>query len=254
MAQHVGLLTDFGTKAGYVASMKGAILSTCASCTIVDLSHEIAPHNVMEAALFLENCCGYFPRGFIFLAVVDPGVGTGRGLLCLRTRKGGQVFVAPDNGLLHPVMEARGVDLLVSLENRKYWRDVPSRTFHGRDIMAPVAAHVAAGVEVSDLGPARDPASAVRLEMPPPARVDGGDAASGAVLYSDQFGNVVTNLGREHLEALGVHEGEVLGLAFQGDGGATTCTIAAPLEHTYAGVGRGELLCLLNSEGRFEVA
>jgi S-adenosylmethionine hydrolase len=171
MLQHVGLLTDFGTKAGYVASMKGVILSICDSCSIVDLSHEISPQNVMEAALFLENCCGYFPRGFIFLAIVDPGVGTARKMLCFRTRSRGQVFIAPDNGLLGLIMRAHDVDMLVSLENKRYWRETTSWTFHGRDIMGPVAAHVAAGTSIADLGPSMDPGNAVRLTMPPSSEV-----------------------------------------------------------------------------------
>ncbi len=254
MLRHVGLLTDFGTKAGYVASMKGVILSICDSCSIVDLSHEIAPHNVVEAALFLENCCGYFPRGFIFLAVVDPGVGTGRKLLCLRTRSKGQVFIAPDNGLLGIVMGSQGVDLLVSLENNRYWREATSRTFHGRDIMGPVAAHVAAGADIADLGPAMDPHSALKLVMPSPSQMNDDGAINGAMLYSDQFGNVVTNVQEEHLKKIHVMPDDALEVGFPGSGRASVSPISVPFKHTYADVGQGEFLCLINSENRFEIA
>ncbi len=254
MLQHVGLLTDFGTRASYVSSMKGAILSICESCSIIDLSHEIAPQNVMEAALFLENCCTFFPRGFIFLAVVDPGVGTSRKMLCLRTRSRGQVFIAPDNGLLDLVMAAQGVDLLVSLENRRFWRESTSCTFHGRDIMGPVAAHVAAGAEIADLGTTMDPANTVKLAMPPPGRVSADGTITGAVLYADQFGNVVTNVQEEHLGIARVLLGEVLEIRFSGEDKAGHPPVRAPYNRTYADVGQGGLLCLLNSEKRFEIA
>ncbi len=254
MLQHVGLLTDFGTRAGYVSSMKGVILSICDSCSIVDLSHEIAPQNVMEAALFLENCCGYFPRGFIFLAVVDPGVGTARKMLCARTRLHGQVFIAPDNGLLGPVMKAQGVELLVSLENKRYWRKAQSWTFHGRDIMAPVAAHVAAGASIADLGPAMDPGSAEKLAMPPPVRASEDGFITGAVLYADQFGNVVTNVQEEHLATARMMPDDVLEIRLAGSGNATCPPTRAPFKRTYADVDPGEFLCLVNSENRFEIA
>ncbi|MEX2682998.1 MAG: S-adenosyl-l-methionine hydroxide adenosyltransferase family protein [Candidatus Sigynarchaeota archaeon] len=254
MPQYIGLLTDFGTRAGYVASMKGVILSICSSCHIVDLSHEITPQNVMEAALFLENCSGYFPRGFIFLAVVDPGVGTNRKMLCLRTRSKGQVFIAPDNGLLDLVMNAQGVDLLVSLVNKRYWLDATSQTFHGRDIMSPVAAHVAAGVDIADLGPAMDPSSAAKLAMPPPSRVCEDGTITGAVLYLDMFGNVITNVREEQLKAISAKVGDVLDVTFQGLHDPEHTTITVPLKRTYADVGRMEFLCLVNSEGRFEIA
>ncbi len=100
MKARIGLLTDFGTKAGYVASVKGTILSICDDCTIIDLSHDISPQNVMEAAYFLDNCALFFPSNFIFLVVVDPGVGTDRKMLCVKTRKKEQIFIAPDNGVL----------------------------------------------------------------------------------------------------------------------------------------------------------
>lgn len=254
MASLIGLLTDFGTRASYVSSMKGAILSICDACTIVDLSHDISPHDIMEAALFLENCCEYFPRGFIFLAVVDPGVGTSRRMLCLRTRSRAQVFIAPDNGLLDPVMQAQGVDLLVSLENHRYWRVARSDTFHGRDIMGPVAAHVAAGIDIAALGPAIDPSTTVKLAMPPQSRVAEDGTITGAVLYIDQFGNVITNVRKEQLVKAGVRQDDMLEIRFHANGKGTRPGIQAPLKHTYAEVGSGEYLCLINSENRFEIA
>jgi len=109
MRKQIGILTDFGSKDGYVASMKGVIASTCDDCTIIDLSHDMTPQDITGAALFLESCCGYFPEGFIFLVVVDPGVGTARRILCLQTEQKGQLFIAPDNGVLDLVVKQQGV-------------------------------------------------------------------------------------------------------------------------------------------------
>jgi S-adenosylmethionine hydrolase len=254
MRPHVGLLTDFGTRAGYVASMKGVMLSIYNDCTIVDLSHDITPQSIIEAALFLENCCEYFPDGFVFLAVVDPGVGTTRKMLCLRTSTRQQIFIAPDNGLLDLVMKAQGVSQLVSIENRLYWRGVPSWTFHGRDIMGPVAAHVAAGVDIGNLGPPMDPNKAVRLVLPSPVLVSKDGSIAGAVLYTDHFGNMVTNIRTSDVEKAGIVTGDVLEIHLSTRTDLQRPAISAPLKHTYAEVGMGEFLCLINSENRFELA
>src|SRR5262249_26891406 len=154
---------------------------------LVDLSHQIAPQDVRHAAYFLAAAVPYFPRGTIHVVVVDPGVGSDRALLCVEVD--GQRLLAPDNGcwtLLPAADPARGV----RLAEPRYWRPVVSATFHGRDILAPVAGHLSLGVEPSALGPVTE--QWVRLERRPPIRRP--DSLSGEVEFVDHFGNLITNL------------------------------------------------------------
>jgi S-adenosylmethionine hydrolase len=144
--------------------------------------------------------------------------------------------------------------VLVSLENKRYWRETTSRTFHGRDIMGPVAAHVAAGASIADLGPAMDPSSAVKLVLPAASHVNDAGIITGAVLYVDQFGNVVTNVQQDHLTSAGVQLDDVLEIRFPSWSKGIHVPIRAPFKRTYADVGQGEYICLLNSENRFEIA
>nr|MDO8115192.1 SAM-dependent chlorinase/fluorinase [Candidatus Sigynarchaeota archaeon] len=249
----IGLITDFGTRAGYVASLKGVILSIHSDCTIVDLSHDISPQNIVEAALFLDNCTLYFPEGFIFLTVVDPGVGTSRKMLCMETKQKRQVFIAPDNGVLSLVAQSQGVAKLVTLENKKYWRETTSWTFHGRDIMAPVAAHVAAGTPIEKIGPTIDPGQMIKLSLPRESYVHDDGTIAGYILYADQFGNVITNVLEEELSKAGITLNDTLGITLV-SGKKVLKAISAPFKKFYAEVKAGEFLCLLNSENRFEIA
>ena len=144
MGNVITLTTDFGTRDGYVAAMKGVILGIAPMANLVDVSHEVAPQDVAGGAYLLAAVCRFFPRGTVHLVVIDPGVGTTR--RGLAARAGGHLFVAPDNGVLAPVLEASADVEIVSLTNAAYWLDEVSPTFHGRDLFAPVAAHLAAGV------------------------------------------------------------------------------------------------------------
>ena len=210
----VTLLTDFGTADGYPAAMKGVILSLNPSVTLVDITHTIPPQDVRSAAFVLHTVHRYFPPGAVHLAVVDPGVGTGRSAVVLDT--GNSFFVAPDNGLLSFVLaEHRGpavsgiamvdADGTVSVEipdgwravriaEPVYWLSSPSNTFHGRDILAPVAAHLSMGVPVDRFGPAL---STLRAFEIPVARKLPGGGSEGSVLHVDRFGNLITSIRTE---------------------------------------------------------
>ena len=253
MQKQIGLLTDFGTKDGYLASMIGAIASICNDCSIMDLSHDIAPQNVTEAALFLDNCCEYFPEGFIFLVVIDPGVGTSRRMLCLQTEQKQQFFIAPDNGVLDLVVKKQQVKMVVSIENQQYWRETTSRTFHGRDIMGPVAAHLASGTSILDFGPLIDPSTMTRLDVPRESYIHTDGVITGAVLAIDNFGNIITNISTDLLNEAGIEADDILHVSFV-KGKKILDHLLIPYKNVYADVDAGEFLCLLNSENRLEIA
>jgi hypothetical protein len=184
----ITLLTDFGTADHYVAAMKGVILGICPDAQLIDISHEVAPYAISEAAYTLSQAWTYFPEGAVHLVVVDPGVGSSRRGLCVRAA--GHRFVAPDNGVLSMVYEAVPDHEAREITAARYFRQPVSRTFHGRDIFGPVAAHLASGVPDSAIGePIHD---ALRCGFAKPART-GHRTWVGAVLKVDRFGNVITN-------------------------------------------------------------
>ena len=194
----ITLTTDFGLKDGNVGVMKGVIWGIAPQAQIVDLSHLISPQNIPEAALILARCAPYFPDGTIHVVVVDPGVGTERRPMAARL--GGQYFVGPDNGALTLWLERLENEALptrfVHLDRPGYWLPEVSHVFHGRDIFAPVAAHLSTGVLIEALGsPFSDP---VRLELPRPERLE--DGWRGQVIHVDHFGNLSTNIRIEHLQ------------------------------------------------------
>jgi len=190
----ITLLTDFGSKSHYVAVMKGVMLSLNPAVQFVDITHEVPPQDVCRGAWLLAEAAPYFPAGTIHLAVVDPGVGTERA--CTAAKLGDQYFVAPDNGLLGLVMRRLPWIEAVRLDRPGFRRSVVSNTFHGRDIMAPVAAHLSLGVPLDEFGP--------RLEalqpLPFPEVERGEDYVEGCVVWVDDFGNLVTNVRREDLQ------------------------------------------------------
>lgn len=195
LAVIVTLTTDFGLRDPFVGIVKGVILGICPRVRFVDLTHDVAPHDVLEAALALESSIRFFPQSTVHLAVVDPGVGTARRALALRAR--GQYFVGPDNGIFTSVLQADEW-AAVSLEAAAYRLPVVSRTFHGRDIFAPAAAHLAAGVALARLGPpVADP---VRLPWPGCRKI--GGQLVGEVIGHDRFGNLLTSIGAEDVRGL----------------------------------------------------
>ncbi len=193
----VTLTTDFGLKDGNVGVMKGVIWGIAHQAQIADLSHNISPQNVAEAALILLRSTPYFPPGSVHVVVVDPGVGTERRPIAARL--GEQLYVAPDNGVLTLLLERAETDgqivRFVHLDQPQYWRAEISHVFHGRDIFAPAGGHLAAGVALEALGsPIDDP---VRLALPRPQRTS--NVWRGEVIHIDHFGNVSSNIRVENL-------------------------------------------------------
>ncbi len=182
------LTSDFGRDGPYVAAMKGVVLGLAPDVAIVDVSHAIAPQNVLEGAFVLAGLADVFPPGTVHLAVVDPGVGTDRRLVAVSVAE--QWFVAPDNGLLGGVVLGREVAGIWEITNPALWRSRISSTFHGRDILAPTAAHLLLGRSPDDLGPKRH--RLVTLTNFQPRHDEHG--LVGEVIYKDAFGNLVTNV------------------------------------------------------------
>ena len=235
----IALLSDFGSRDHYVGSMKGVLLGICPDVTLVDITHEIAPHDVLDGALELAAAYRYFPIGTIFLAVVDPGVGSVRRGIAADT--GDYRFVCPDNGLLTVVARDTPPKKVVELTERRYARPTVSRTFEGRDRFAPAAAWLAKGIQLAALG--RNVASVQHLEIPQPAIED--EAMRGAVLRVDRFGNLVTNLDRKAVERFARDAGVQIVA-----GGATVGRIVA----TYAEIQPGEVCALFGSTDHLELA
>jgi S-adenosylmethionine hydrolase len=241
----VALLTDFGTQDHYVGAMKGAILTVCPEAALVDLAHEIPAHDVSAGALSLASAWRDFPAHTVFVAVVDPGVGSSRRALALDA--GGYRFVGPDNGILSIVMdEAEGPQALHEITNVSLLRDRVSATFHARDVFGPVAGHLARGMAVGQVGPAVvDP---VRLPQPELRQVGPGEWQA-AIVHVDRFGNLITNLRGRDLEAILAsveHDFRDVVVVVEGE--------ILPLARTYADVPEGEGCALMGSSGRLEVA
>ncbi len=197
----ISFLTDFGLEDDFVGVCHGVIARIAPEARVIDLTHGIRPQAVLEGALVLANAVPYLPEG-VHLAVVDPEVGGDRRPVALRGSDG-RLYVGPDNGLLLPAIDRLGgIEAAHELAERGYWLERVSRTFHGRDIFAPVAAHLAAGVAIDELGPAVDPATLVRLEIPEPRVAEG--RIGGTCIAVDRFGNVQLNVRAGDLERAGI--------------------------------------------------
>jgi S-adenosylmethionine hydrolase len=189
--------SDFGTADYYVGAVKGAILNVAPRARIVDLSHEVTPHDPQDGAFLLLGAYALFPEGTIHLIVVDPGVGSSRRGLAVSTHR--HTFIAPDNGVLGLILEREDVRLVVSLEEQRSFRDEVSPTFHGRDVFGPVAGLIASGTSVRSLGPQID--DPVPLSLPS-VFAAGERELQGAVLHIDHFGNIITNVTPAAISAL----------------------------------------------------
>ena len=231
----ISLLTDFGVTDPYVGVMKGVILGINPEAKLVDVTHDVPPQDVLAGALLLHSSYRHFPEGTVHLVVVDPGVGSERRLLAARTKRG--AFVGPDNGVLTLALEDEEDVQVVEVGNRALFREPVSDTFHGRDILAPVAAHLSLGFPLQEVGPAA--LDLTLIEFPRPARGEG--EARGEVIYVDHFGNAVTNLttrdaGPGKLE---VRVGE---------------RVIGGISRSYAARPPGELLAVVGSMGFIELA
>ncbi len=245
MTHFITLTTDFGTRDAYVGTMKGVILNIAPHVTIVDITHQVAPQNIRQGAFLFASAAQYFPPDVIHVVVVDPGVGSSRRPIAIRV--GDTVFVAPDNGVLTLAVQAclaalpDSPVLAIHLDRPEYWLPHVSKTFHGRDVFAPIAAHLARGIPFESLGsPIED---WIRLAVPAPIyREDGSILAH--VQDIDGFGNIVI---------------DVVDVALQRvDRSQATVTLAGHTLHgirqAYADVADGEPLALVGSSGHLEVA
>jgi S-adenosylmethionine hydrolase len=200
----ITFLSDFGHQDDFVGTCHGVIKRIAPEVQIIDITHGIPPQHVLQGALVLCNTLPYMPEG-VHLAVIDPGVGGQRRPLALRSGDG-RYLVGPDNGLLLPAADRLGgVEVAHELANPAFALDSVSRTFHGRDLFSPAAAHLALGVELEQLGPPVDPQALVRIEVPKPEV--GHNRIRATILYVDHFGNIQLNLSREHLEEADVLPG-----------------------------------------------
>jgi S-adenosylmethionine hydrolase len=235
----VTLVTDFGQSDPYVGILKGVLLGRCAEARVVDLTHLIPPQDVRAAAWTLAHSWRWFPTGTVHLAVVDPGVGSARRILLAEAQ--GHAFLAPDNGLLGPVLPAGARVFALDVDSVSL--DKVGHTFHGRDIFAPAAAALISGRAPAEMGAATD--EWVRLDFPAPRQTTDGSWET-EVLVVDRFGNLVTGLRHEHLIQDGDQDQETWTLEAAGR--------EAPLRRTYAEAEEGGLLALENSFGYLELA
>ena len=237
----VAFLTDFGVRDHYAGTMKGVVLGICPETTLVDISHDVPPHDVLSAALELAASYKYFPAGTVFLVVVDPGVGSARRPLAAEA--GDYRFVAPDNGVLSAVFKEAPPRRVVELTERRFSRPTVSRTFEGRDWFAPAAAWLAKGTDVRALG--RTLTDYLRLTIPDPIVTE--REVRGEVLRVDRFGNLITNIDRRSFERLG-RTGEVTLEIRAGD------HRIGRIVSTYAEISAGEVCSLFGSTEHLEVA
>ena len=235
----IALLTDFGLRDHYVGTMKGVALGICPDATLVDITHDVPAHDVLAAALQLAASYKYFPAGTIFVAVVDPGVGSSR--RGIAAEAGDYRFVAPDNGVLTAVFKAEPPRKIVELTERRYARPTVSRTFEGRDRFAPAAAWLAKGTQLSALG--RPISNPHLLDIPVPAV--SGELLAGVVLSIDRFGNLVTNIDRRTFDAFARSQPIRI---VAGD------RPVARLVSTYAEIAQGEVCALFGSSDHLELA
>lgn len=231
----ITLLTDFGLRDGYVAAMKGVMLQRCPTVHFVDISHNVAPQAIAEAAFILDSTFDFFPAKTVHTVVVDPGVGTDRAMLAVGVAH--QLVLAPDNGVLSLLLNRYPEALIHQLSNTALFAEQVSATFHGRDIFAPVAAFLANGGPLESVGPRVHRHKGLSMQ----AALVESDHLTGRVIYVDGFGNAVTNIEARALPERVAHV-EIAGgrqLNFY---------------HTYSDVPAGEPLALLGSHGRLEIA
>ena len=233
----IALVTDFGLRDHYAGAMKGVAITICPDVTFVDISHDIPPHDVFAGALEIAAAYRYFPKGTIFLVVVDPGVGSARRGIAADT--GDYRFVAPDNGVLTLVFDETPPKRTVELTDRRYARPTISRTFEGRDRFAPAAGWLAKGLLLTALGRPAGPLA--RIDIPVPSVASG--AVAGEVVRVDRFGNLITNISHSWIERLGAGASvEIAGRQIP------------RIVGTYADGAAGDVCALIGSSDHLEIA
>jgi S-adenosylmethionine hydrolase len=232
-------LSDFGVRDGAVAACKGVMWEIAPTVRVVDLTHDVPPYDIETAGEVLEQALPFYPEGTVAVAVVDPGVGSERKAIAILTKRG-HLLVGPDNGLFTLVMQTEGVERAVELRETRYFRGgQTSFTFHGRDLFAPVAAHLAAGTPLDSLGP---PIVPMRLDVRPARIADG--QIEGTVRYiEDPYGNVVTDIPAALLDSLPARVGDSLEVKIG------SRALRLPWRNTFSDVPRGQALALVHSRG-----
>lgn len=234
--KHITLLTDFGNKDPYVSEIKGVLFSALPNIEVVDLSHEIQPQNIMEGALFLERIWNYWQVPSIHLAIIDPGVGTDRRILLIRDNQ--KFLICPDNGLSTFIIKQRHTEVRC-LKHYESYKKSTSNTFHGRDIMAPIAIQLVKGSNWEECGPIID--DVILLCVPPITKQ--GNYVYGEVIHIDRFGNAITNIKKEEMQNITPVYAKLKGKFYK-----------IPFCVSYGNVGAGKPLCLYGSSNRLEIA
>ncbi len=239
MERIITITTDFGIKDPYVGAMKGAILTINPGAEVVDISHLVSPQNILEGAMILEQAYSYFPKSTIHIGVIDPGVGGARRPILIETER--YLFIGPDNGLFTPILTKEEIIGTIHITNKKYFHRGVSSTFHGRDVFAPVAAHLSLGEEPGSFGERID--DPLLLDIPEPALKEG--TIEGEVILVDSFGNLITNIDAGDIPRLPVE-------------GTIEVTIKEARIHglskTYGTGTKGRPIALIGSTNRLEIA
>ena len=245
MSGLITLTTDFGLADEYVGVMKGVIFGLAPATQIIDLSHGIEPQNIVQAACVIENGSRYFPENTVHIVVVDPGVGGPRKLVLVGARN--QLFLAPDNGVLSLLLAPDEFQFAHAITNEDLYRKPVSRTFHGRDILAPVAVHLATGIPVEKVGPRVERKELKLIDLAPCLSED-GKVITGKVIQIDRFGNLLTNIDRQIAQQIGTDNPDV----------EVTVTIGNRrinrIATCYENVPPGEVLALFGSRNSLEIA
>ena len=239
MKATIALLSDFGTEDHFAGVINGVIKNINPQADIIDLCHHIAPYDILEGALLLKSSYRYFPKKTIFLTVVDPGVGTQRKPIIMKTKD--YTFVGPDNGILSFVVAQNTRTKFYQIINERYFLMPISNTFHGRDIFAPVAAYISRGLPLRTFGPQLK--SITKINLPSPTINKQRKEIIGEIIYSDRFGNLVTNIEEKHLERVGrVTTVRIKGRMIRG------------LNQNYSQTPAGKLLAITNSTKHLEIS
>jgi len=234
------LITDFGEKDYFVGLMKGVILKINPNAKIIDLTHAIPSFNIKVANFILSSCYHYFPEGTIFVIVVDPGVGSKRKILLVKTKN--YIFLAPDNGVLTSVLEKEPPFQIFSVENTKYFLDKISATFHGRDIFSPVAGWLSRGVPCEEFGPLVSSYNTLKIQYP----YINNEKIEGEIIYIDKFGNAITNIPADLIQSLS--KGEKLKLKIK------NIEIPIIFRKSYSEGKEGEIFFIIGSLDYLEIA